>query len=128
MKLTVAGKSYSIVTKNRSGTLTVAPVIGISRYPYRDSPNASPKIGPVYIAKMWIRTKTVQVTVGTAPHIGDIVAVMWTPFSRYSCDDIQYFIINEKNNNIPITVEEVIAHFAGDSNVFAPDTTDTKKA
>ena len=111
MRFTAAGRSYSVATKNRSGTLVVAPVIGISRYPYRDSANATAKLGIYHILKVWIRTASVQVSVGYAPQIGDIVAVMWTPCSRYNTDDIQYYIISEKNNSVPITLEEVIAHF-----------------
>lgn len=104
MRFTAAGRSYSITTKNRSGTLTVAPVIGIARY-------AVPEISINYIIKMWIRTTDVKISVGYAPQIGDIVAVMWTSHSRYNTDDIQYFIISTKNNNIPISSDEVIAHF-----------------
>ena len=117
MKFTAAGRSYSVSTKNKSGMLTVAPVTGISRHPYNDSPNAVPKIGINHILKMQIRTTGVQVSVGYAPKIGDIVAVMWTPYSRYTRyieGDVQYFIINEKNNNIPISREEMIAHFGAE--------------
>ena len=113
MKFTVAGRSYNISTKNRAGTLVVAPVTGISLYPYRDSENATAKLGINHILKVWIRTTSVQVSVGYAPQIGDIVAVMWTPHSRYNTDDIQYYIINEKHNNVPISLKEVIAHFGG---------------
>ena len=122
MTFTSAGRAYSVATKNKSGTLVVAPVVGISRYP-----RCGVRTGFNYILKMRIRTVSVKVSVGYDPQIGDIVAVMWTPHSRYNPSDIQYFIINEKNNNVPITEAEVIAHFTGGGDVSDSGKADVTK-